>query len=237
MSDCCDTCSTSPAGSGSNDLYAVTPYASAESLSGQVASNTPPLVTLEEAKQHCRVDISDDDALVQSYLDAALDYVASRVGVSLTLTQHTVRYTSFPDNGKPLVPPFPNFASPSTIILPDTNITYKDTGGTSRVLTLGTGFGTLTSVNPTPFVPTGNGGQWPTDYAYSAEAGYVTLNYYTAPSGAYFKASPQLKVAVLMLTAHWYTAREPVTTGLNASNNKVPYTIDILLSQNTEITF
>lgn len=234
----CDGYFDGGCGSDSNrdDLYAVTPYVSAESQSGQVPDNTPPLVTLDEAKQHCRVDISDDDALIQSYLSAALDYAGSRVGVSLTLTRHVVRYTSFPDGGKPLVPPFPYF-TPQTQAPGETSISYKDNGGTSRLLSLGSGLGTITSVNPTPFVPTSNGGQWPTDYTYSDKAGYITLTYYTTPSGAYFKASPQLKVAVLMLTAHWYTAREPVTTGLNATNNKVPYTVDVLLSASSDITF
>lgn len=34
------------------------------------------LVSLSEAKSHLRVDISDDDTLIQVYIDAAVDYIA-----------------------------------------------------------------------------------------------------------------------------------------------------------------
>lgn len=36
-----------------------------------VILTTGPLYTLEEVKQHLRVDTSDDDAIIQAYMDAA----------------------------------------------------------------------------------------------------------------------------------------------------------------------
>lgn len=238
MCDCCDDdyCGGCGKTGGEADfLYAITPYVSAvRTKSGLSPDVTPPLVTLAEAKQHCRIDIDDDDTLIQSYIDAALDYVTSRTGVSLALTKNIVKYSAFPEGRTPIVPPFVNFTpytSPA-----ETLIQYVDTSGVTHSLTLGSGIGTITDVNPTPFIPIG-GQDWPTDYEYSETARYITLVYYTTANGSYFAANPQFKVVVLMLVAHWYNAREPVTTGSNAANRTVPYTLDVLLSQNTEITF
>lgn len=236
MCDCCDDyyCGGCSGKDSAGDyLYGITPYVSANSSPAGTQIGTP-YVTLDEAKQHCRVDIDDDDALIQAYLDAALEYVSESTGLSLITMKHTVLYNTMPVGTTPLVPPFKNFVNYTDPTF--TSIAYKDASGAVQTLTLGANFGVLTGVNPTPFVPVA-GGSWPTDYQYSDEVGYVNLTYYTSPVGAYFSVGSQLKVVVLMLTAHWYTAREPVTTGLNATNNKVPYTIDVLLSQNTEITF
>ncbi len=37
-------------------------------------------ITLQQAKQHLRVDHSDEDDLIQTYIDAAEDWIAKRCG-------------------------------------------------------------------------------------------------------------------------------------------------------------
>jgi len=243
MCDCCDDyycggCNGKDdpvLGGGSDYLYGVTPYVKVTSSTRGLTTDTSPIVTLAEAKQHCRVDISDDDALIQAYINAAVDYVSGRTGKSLGLTKHTVYYSSFPPGKDPLVPPYPN----STIYgLPsETFISYNSTNGGTNILTLGTGgLGIITDANPSPYVPTS--GAWPADYTFTgSDSSYIRFTYYTSANGTYFSTSPQCKLAVLMLVAHWYTAREPVTTGLSSQNNTVPYTLDVLLASSTDISF
>lgn len=242
MCDCCDDyycggCKGDDGilGGGSDYLYGVTPYVKVTSSVRGLTTDPNPLVTLAEAKQHCRVDISDDDALIQAYINAAVEYVSGRTGSSLGLTKHIVFYSSFPSGKDPIVPPYPNstvYTSPS-----ETFMSYIATDGVSKVLTLGAGgLGIITDANPSPYVPTS--GAWPTDYAFTgSESSYIRFTYYTSGNGTYFSAGPQCKLAVLMLVAHWYTAREPVTTGLNAQNKTVPYTLDVLIGSSVETFF
>lgn len=243
MCDCCDDYYCGGCKGGKDDpvlgggpdyLYGVTPYVNVTS-SVRGLTDASPIVTLAEAKQHCRVDISDDDALIQAYINAAVDYVSGRTGISLGLTKHTVLYSSFPSGKDPIVPPYPNstiHGSPT-----DTFISYIATDGNTKILTLGAGgLGIITDTNPSPYIPTS--GAWPTDYAFTgSDSSYIRLTYFTSGNGTYFSAGPQCKLAVLMLVAHWYTAREPVTTGLSSQNNTVPYTLDVLLASSADISF
>jgi len=48
-----------------------------------VVTQTGPLFTLEEAKQHLRVDHSDDDVLISAYSDAAVARVLQHCGIPL----------------------------------------------------------------------------------------------------------------------------------------------------------
>ena len=36
-----------------------------------------PLISLSQAKSHLRVDIAEDDALIQIYIDAAVDHIST----------------------------------------------------------------------------------------------------------------------------------------------------------------
>ncbi|EFC1954649.1 TPA: head-tail connector protein [Escherichia coli] len=40
------------------------------------------LITMEEAKQHCRIDGEDDDSILQLYIDAALEVCQKHIGKS-----------------------------------------------------------------------------------------------------------------------------------------------------------
>jgi uncharacterized phage protein (predicted DNA packaging) len=48
-----------------------------------VVTETGPLFTLEEAKEHLRVDHSDDDALISTYADAAVSRVLQYCNLAL----------------------------------------------------------------------------------------------------------------------------------------------------------
>jgi uncharacterized phage protein (predicted DNA packaging) len=48
-----------------------------------VVLTTGPLYTLEEVKEHLRVDTSDDDAIIQAYMDAAESAVLQYCNTSI----------------------------------------------------------------------------------------------------------------------------------------------------------
>jgi uncharacterized phage protein (predicted DNA packaging) len=51
-----------------------------------VVLTTGPLLTLDEAKAHLRVDGDDEDALIQTYMDAAVSKVLQYCNLSLVPT-------------------------------------------------------------------------------------------------------------------------------------------------------
>ena len=216
-------------------MFAVTPYLTLTST----PSGPSTFLTLAEAKQHCRIDIDDDDALLQVYIDAAISYVEGRTGTTLRLTKHVVEYNQFPDGKTPLVAPVDRV----DFTQPGIEFKYVTTAGNTVTMDIGNGFDGIPYQVRSVFVPTGV--SWPTDALSSTDetpggVGYhipPTLTYFTSPDAATSPPPSEAKVATLMLVAHWYTAREPVTTGLNATNNKVPYTVDVLLSASSDITF
>ena len=238
MCDCCDDYYCG--GCGASDpmlgdkakMLDVTPYVSIEENAAQDGDNT--LVTLAEAKQHCRVDIDDDDALIQLYLNAAGDYITERTGVPTRKRGWRVFYDRLPEGRDPLVPPYPGFdAAMST----STTLQYIDTNGDGQQLVLGSGMFIMPTHSPTPFIPAPNV-DWPTDVDLSGgSVSLPLLQYWTKPDPIYAPNPNTLKVACLMLTAHWYNAREPVTTGSNATNNTVPYTLDVLLANSVQTFF
>ncbi|WP_288430209.1 head-tail connector protein [uncultured Agrobacterium sp.] len=52
-------------------------------MAGVVVLTTGPLYTLAEVKQHLRVDVSDDDALIEAYMIAAESAVLQYCNISL----------------------------------------------------------------------------------------------------------------------------------------------------------
>ena len=225
-------------------MFTVTPYLALTSTpEAGTGTGTGAIVSLAEAKQQCRVDINDDDGLIQTYIDAAISYVSGRTGSSLGLTKHVVEYHQFPADGKPIVLPVQGI---DLTKFADTKIRYVTKAGGFTTIELGDGFDVAVSAKPQSVIyPTSNPAMWPSDALSSTDStppgpGYhisPTVTYFTSPSASQ-KTPAEAKVATLMLVAHWYTAREPVTTGLSATNSKVPYTVDILLASSSDnITF
>ena len=70
----------------------ITPY---RSLIVQTAPAVEP-VTLAEAKAHCKVDISDDDAYISSLITMSRQYVEQILDISLISQTLEARYDTFP---------------------------------------------------------------------------------------------------------------------------------------------
>jgi uncharacterized phiE125 gp8 family phage protein len=193
----------------------LTPYRS-------LVRSTPPAVepvTLAEAKHHCRVDTTDDDAYISSLIAVAREYVEDRLDVTLITTVWEARYDAFPI-WELLLPRPPMQAANVTV-------TYRNEGGSMVTITsVASQFQTDHRTTPGRIYPLYNG-VWP---AVRGDENSVTVQW-TAGYGASGSAVPTtVKHAILLLVAHWYGTREPVTTGTTAQNLPIPLTFETLMA-------
>jgi hypothetical protein len=65
-----------------------------------VTAPTGPLLTLDEAKRHCRVEVDDDDGLIQSYLEASVERAELETGRQLLTATWELWLNSFPGMGR-----------------------------------------------------------------------------------------------------------------------------------------
>lgn len=49
------------------------------------------MITLEQAKEYCRIDFDDEDAYIQSIVDASLIYIDSMVGEGYKLDEKAIK--------------------------------------------------------------------------------------------------------------------------------------------------
>ena len=144
-------------------------------------------VTRTEAKQQCRADWSDEDALFDRLIKAAREKVENITG--LLLREQTVQIT-FTDGFPCRLPRAPLSAV--------TGITYADSASTTAEFD---GYELYTAFDVPMLRPTLAIVSWPQVYP----GGHVVI---TASGGFAVDAVPgQLRAAILILIAHWYDNR------------------------------
>lgn len=192
----------------------LTPYRSLVRL-------TPPAVepvSLAEAKEHCRVDIDDDDAYIASLITVAREVVEDRLDQTLMQTVWEARYDSFPI--WELVLPRPPMAAANVTIV------YRDEGGADRTITSDAGQFRIDDRTVPGRVFPNYAAVWP---AVRGDENSVTVRWTAGHATA--SACPAVaRHAMLLLVGHWYATREPVTVGTTAQNAPVPYTFETLIS-------
>jgi uncharacterized phiE125 gp8 family phage protein len=174
-------------------------------------------VTLAEAKAHCRVDIDDDNAYLSTLISAARLYVEDILDISMITTVWEARYDCFPL--WELTLPRPPMAAQTVTVI------YRDEGGVNRTITSVAGFQADSYVTPGRIYPLYSG-VWP---PVRGDENSVTVRW-TAGYGASGANCPAtLRHLVLLLVAHWYANREPVTAA-NLQMVTIPGTFDTLLA-------
>lgn len=191
----------------------LTPY---RSLRRYTEPATEP-VTLAEAKAHCRVDTSDDDTYLTALINLGRIYVEDILDITMITTVWEARYDVFPL--WELTLPRPPMAAQTVTVI------YRDESGTSRTITSVAGFQADSYVTPGRIYPLYNG-VWP---AVRGDENSVTVRW-TAGYGAAGSVPQNLKHLVLLLVAHWYANREPVTQA-NLQLQNIPMTFQTLLAQ------
>ena len=174
------------------------------------------IVTLAEAKLHLRVDYTDDDALIQGLIDAAvahLDGYSGRLGRPLlnqTWAQSFADFTSSPWRLR--------FADFNAV----TSITYYDLSNASQTLS-STIYSVLTD-EIGPYITLQSGKSYPNIYPRD-DAITVT---WTCGFGATAANIPaDIKVAIKMMVTHWYENRGVIVTEKRLES--IPMTVDALL--------
>jgi len=164
-------------------------------------------VTLAEAKAHCRVDSSDDDTLIQAYINAATAHAEKRTGVAMVEQTWEEVLDTFPDGAIELgIGP----------LVSVTSVKYDDADGVEQ--TVSASDYQVDTVSLTPRVV-------PVD-AWPATADKINAVRVRFVAGA--GTPDDVRSAILLLVGHWYRTREAVVVGV--SSTPVDFAVDALLS-------
>lgn len=192
----------------------ITPYRS-------LRIHTPPVVepvSLAEAKLQCRVDSSDEDALIQSYITMAREYVEETLDVSMITQTLEARYDAFPL--WEIILPRPPMA-PGAV-----TVTYRDEGGQSQTITSSAGqFQVDQYATPGRIYPLYQG-VWP---AVRGDENSVVVRWQAGYGASGSSVPAVMRGAIGLLVAHWFEMRQPVVVGYSQTL-PVPATFDTLLA-------
>jgi uncharacterized phiE125 gp8 family phage protein len=173
-------------------------------------------VTLAEAKAHCRVDTSDDDAYIGTLITAARQWVEEYLDRSLIHTQWTVRMDSFPYEIELPRPPIATAGTTTAV-----SLTY--TLGDDSTATLSTSSYRVDRDSTPGVVRQLRSGTWPANLDdYNA----VQVTYWAGYGATGASVPAAIRHAMLMLVGHWYERR--VATD-SVSANEVPFGVRSLL--------
>lgn len=178
-------------------------------------------ITLQEAKDHLRVDSTDEDALIEALITAARQYVERRCGLAL----FTQTWDWFLDE-------FPScdMQVPRPPLQSVTYIKYYDTDGTLQTLSASI-YQVDSSARPGRIALAENQ-TWPLLQSQKLSAVQVRfVSGYTASTIGEIRPIVQ---AMLLLIGHWYEHREEVS---ELTMGKVPLAADALLAPFANVGF
>lgn len=166
------------------------------SLKRTVAPTVEP-ITLAEAKAHCRVDASTDDALIQGYITTAREWVEDYIDRALVTQQLVMKMDTFP--GEFELPRPPMIASGTATAVTITYVT-GEAGGTA---TLSASEYRVDRDSTPGAIRTLYGGSWP---SHLLDANAVTVSWW-AGYGSAADVPQRVKSAMLMCVHELYEKR------------------------------
>ncbi len=172
-------------------------------------------VTLDEAKCHLRVTVTEDDMLIEGLILAAREQIELECSRALIKQTLELALDAFPCEA--IILPRPPLVSVTSIV-------YTDVNGNAQ--TLATSEYTVdTRREPAEIVPAW-GKSWPS----TREVPNAVVIRYVAGYGDDPGLVPEaLKLAAKMLIGHWYENRESVVIGQGLTPATVPMAVDRLL--------
>lgn len=184
------------------------------------ADPTAVIVTLAEAKKHCRAEyFDDDDAYLQALIDAATANIDGPEGwlgraVREQVLELTIdRFPCAGENGRPgqIRLPMPTLISVDAL-------EYTATDGTTATIADFREFGVGAPYGG--YILPALSGTWP---SVLGDAGSVRIEF----TAGYETIPKTIKHAVLLMVGHWYENREAVT---DANMSDLPMGVSALLS-------
>lgn len=175
---------------------------------------TPPAalpVSLAEAKQHLRVDHSDDDVKISALISAAVSYLDARSGVlgrCIVTQTWELQLDEFPYEEIEIeLGPVQSVTSVQYIDLNGATQTYASANYTVDVVSL------VSRVLPVT--------EWPET---KDIANAVVVRFVAGTSVA--SVPPAIKQAILLLVSHWYEERSTAGT----MSSLLPFTVEALIA-------
>lgn len=177
-------------------------------------NTTPPVeqpVSLELARMQCQIDadITDEDALIDGMIKAAVDYCEKATGRAL-ITQEKQYIGCFSS----VIELMPNLLSVESI-------KYIDTNGTEQTLSADQYYNDIASVIGKVIKI----GTYPSTQATHPQP--VTISF-TCGYGDADAVPDSIKQCILMLVGHWYRNRESVSVG--TINSEMEFAATALLN-------
>ena len=170
-------------------------------------------VTAAEAKSWARVDIDDDDTLIEALIVAARDYCEQATRRQFITATWAMRFRQFPGGGFYLpVPPLQSV----------TSITYVDSSGDTQ--TLDTDIYDVSTTGEYGQIVLAYGQEWPD---VRGDIDGITVTFVAGYGDEGSDVPTLLQTAIKMIVAHWYDNRVPVA---NVAQHKVPYSAEALLN-------
>lgn len=174
-------------------------------------------VTLEAGKAHLRVDISDDDDLIEALITAAREYTEEALSRALFTQTWDLYLDGFPTS-ETLVVPKPPLQSV-------TSVTVTNEDGESSVVDASR-YVVSTSSTPGRIVLKA-GESWTSESLQEADGVKVR---FVAGWSAVADIPQAIKQAMLLLVGHWYENREDVVVGAGMAMAHLPLAYDALLT-------
>jgi len=171
-------------------------------------------VTLEEAKTHLRVDITDDDNLITALIKTAREYCENFQNKAYYTQTWELVLDKFPAENYIKIPKPP--------LQSVTSVIYKDNEGTETTLDASK-YIADTDSEPGRIV-LAYGESWPSFTPYPV--GAVRIRFTTGHDDI-SKVPQMVKQAMLLLIGHWYENREASVTG--AISREVEFAVHALL--------
>lgn len=170
------------------------------SFSSLVSGPAVPLLSLPEAKDHLRVDGTDEDTLIAAYVEAVndmLDASYGELGRALITQRWQLTLAEFPSSGRIDLPIPPVQAV--------TSITYYDTDNVQQ--TLSTDTYRLTVGPDGAVIDQVDGEEWPTVFD---RADAVAIQYDTGYGNAAADVPEGIRMAARLMLTHFYEQRSAV---------------------------
>lgn len=182
---------------------------------------TYPVVSLEEAKQHLRIDadMTDDDDLVERLVTAATQYLERILGRCFVVTNWRQDFAEFSDCMRlPLRP-----ADPETVV-----IQYRDLDNEEQ--TLEASVYSVIGDERGHYVELNAGEAWPSTFTR-----HDAVSIFFDVGNDVSEVPEPLKVAVMLLLGAWYENREQTVIGVSVSPLPHGVAVEALISPYRQI--
>jgi uncharacterized phiE125 gp8 family phage protein len=186
----------------------------------QIEPPADPVISLEEAKKHCRVDHADDDVYIEALVGAAiahLDGYAGILGRCLVTQKWQVSLTCWPSD-RCIRLPFPDVSA--------VTVKYSDGGNAEQTLDQAANWDIYHDARG-GFVYLKNAFSGPTLYDDRLDAVRIEVE---AGFGDPEDVPEAIKAAIKLMVGSLYENREDVIVGQSLFVASLPFGVDVLLA-------